>query len=330
MPPRKIKPGFSLAKVYCDLFMLRDAARMVRQKPYDLIHAVEEASFIAMVLSRFFHIPYVFDMDSSVATQMLDRFRWLRPASSLLRWLEAVPMKRAIAIVPMCEDLAIQARRHCTGFVHVLKDVSLIEEAGADSGEDLRKELHIDGPMLLYVGNLETYQGIDLLLESFARLTKKQSAVNLVVIGGSNQDIDKYRRKSRELGIDDQTYFVGPRPVVDLGSYLRQADVLVSPRTQGTNTPMKIYSYLDSGVPVVATALPTHTQVMTRDEAVLSPVDAEEMAARISDLLDDSQERNRLAANAKCLIAREHSWTAFRENVDLIFNRLERRVEVSG
>jgi glycosyltransferase involved in cell wall biosynthesis len=228
----------------------------------------------------------------------------------------------------MCEDLAVQARRHCPGFVHVLKDVSLIEGSGTDTEEDLRKALQIDGPMLMYIGNLETYQGIDLLLESFAKLLATQSSANLVIIGGSIPDIDKYRRKSRELDIASQTHFVGPRPVADLGYYLKQADILVSPRTQGTNTPMKIYSYLDSGVPVVATALPTHTQVMTEEEAILTPVDSAEMAQRISRLLDDERERERIAANAKRLIAREHSWTAFRENVDRIFDRLEGRIDV--
>ena len=43
---------------------------------------------------------------------------------------------------------------------------------------------------------------------------------------------------------------------------LLAADVLVSPRLKGLNTPMKIYSYLDSGSAVLATRLRTHTQVL--------------------------------------------------------------------
>ena len=100
--PDSIKPGFSMKKIYCDIFLFRDAIKKMRENDYDMIHAVEEASFIAMILGRIFSVPYVFDMDSSMASQMLDKFSWLRPVGGLLRWLESLPIRRAIAAVPMC------------------------------------------------------------------------------------------------------------------------------------------------------------------------------------------------------------------------------------
>ena len=330
LAPASIKPGFSLKKVYCDLFLARDAFRMMRAKRYDLIHAVEEASFIAIVLRRVFRVPYVFDMDSSMASQILEKFWWVRPFGGLLRWFETLPMRRAIAVVPMCEDLAINARQYCRGIVHVLKDVSLIADSAEIVSENLRRDFEIDGPLLMYVGNLESYQGIDLLLDSFSILRETHPNAALIIIGGSEQDIDKYRNKACDLGIDAQVHLVGPRPVAALGSYLRQADLLISPRIQGTNTPMKIYSYLDSGVAVVATALPTHTQVMTDNEAALTVAEPTVMAATIAGLLDDPAECQRLARNAQSLIRREHSWASFRENVNWVFGELEDRLELGS
>ena len=52
------------------------------------------------------------------------------------------------------------------------------------------------------------------------------------------------------------------------------ADVLVSPRSTGTNTPLKIYQYLRSGRPIVATRLVTHTQVLNDEVAVSDAGDA--------------------------------------------------------
>ena len=91
---------------------------------------------------------------------------------------------------------------------------------------------------------------------------------------------------------------------------------------------MKVYSYLDSGVAVVATALPTHTQVMTDNEAALTPADPTVMAATIARLVDDPAERQRLARNAQSLIRREHSWASFRDNVNLVFGEIEDRLEL--
>lgn len=278
---------------------------------------------MAMLLGRIFRVPFVFDMDSSMATQMIDRFSWLRPFGWLLRWLESLPMRSAVAVVPMCEDLAVQARRYCSGIVYVLKDVSLLGQNPGSSSEDLRSHLSGNGPMLMYVGNLEEYQGIDLLLEGFAVLAKVNESAEIVVIGGKDTDIEKYREKARNLEVDKRVHFIGPRPVGNLGDYLAQSDLLISPRTQGTNTPMKIYSYLDSGVAVVATALATHTQVMTEEEAALVEPEAKALASKIQYLLENESERRRLADNARDLVRREHSWSAFRSNVDELFGELD-------
>ena len=69
---RNIRPGFSVKKVVCDVFMFVKCLGMVRRNRYDLIHAVEEAAFIAAAMQRIAGIPYVYDMDSSLAEQLVD------------------------------------------------------------------------------------------------------------------------------------------------------------------------------------------------------------------------------------------------------------------
>ena len=67
--------------------------------------------------------------------------------------------------------------------------------------------------------------------------------------------------------------------------------MLASPRIRGTNTPLKIYSYLRSGKPIVATNLITHTQVLTPDIALLVEPEAEAFAAGLARLIDDPAAR---------------------------------------
>lgn len=325
--PEAVKPGFSWKKVWCDFFLTARAVRAMRSRRYDLIHAVEEGAFIALLLGLLFRTPYVYDMDSSLAAQVLQRFPWLRPAAPLLRSMEALAMRRAIAVMPMCDALAEMARRHCRGSVHVLRDVSLITpEPSPELVEDLRLAAGARGPLVLYAGNLEPYQGIDLLLRAFARLHETWTDAVLVVIGGSTMDIERYHRDAEKLGIGARVCFLGPRPVSALGSYLRQADVLVSPRVEGDNTPLKLYSYLDSGVPVVATDMPTHRQVVSECEAALAPPEADAFAAAIRRLLDDPLEGGRLGNRARALIRRRHSFEAFHSEVERVFSELEGRL----
>ncbi|NEO71275.1 glycosyltransferase [Moorena sp. SIO3H5] len=186
----------------------------------------------------------------------------------------------------------------------------------------LRRELGIRNVLLMYVGNLETYQGIDLLLESFALTLEHTDQADLVIIGGEADDIRKYTNKAHCLGIQQHVHFLGPKPVEHLAIYLEQADILVSPRTKGKNTPMKLYSYLDSGKVLLATDLPTHTQLLNNHLALLKRPDAKAFAEGMLDLIADEKLRLKLGTAGKKLIDKRHTYAAFREKLNSLYDWL--------
>ncbi len=96
------------------------------------------------------------------------------------------------------------------------------------------------------------------------------------------------RTQAADAGIADVTIFAGEQPAGDIPAYLLAADVLVSPRSRGTNTPLKIYQYLRSGRPIVATRLLTHTQVLSDETAILTGASAGEFAAGILSAINES------------------------------------------
>jgi glycosyltransferase involved in cell wall biosynthesis len=320
--PSKIPPGFSLRKVYCDLFIGARLLRIGRRQNYDLIHAVEESSFMAWLLNIFGGPDYVVDVDSSMTDQIVNRFRILRPVAGVIRWLERLPLRRARGVLVVCEALAGPPRQLCSGETMLLPDVSL-RTMTQGPAEDLGETLGKGGPILMYVGNLEPYQGIDLLLESFAILEKQAADARLVLIGGSDESQRHYRELWTRLSGSERVRFLGPRPLEALSAYLEQADAVVSPRTEGVNTPMKVYSYMDSGRPLVATALPTHTQVLSTDEAELAPPEPQAFADAMGRVLSDPDHAQRLARNARARVARDHSPESFRSRVTGFYARLE-------
>ena len=80
--------------------------------------------------------------------------------------------------------------------------------------------------------------------------------------------------------------------------------MLVSPRSLGTNTPLKIYQYLRSGRPIVATRLLTHTQVLDDDVAILTAATPDGFAAGILAALADP-ERARAVGAARARARRD-------------------------
>jgi glycosyltransferase involved in cell wall biosynthesis len=196
--------------------------------------------------------------------------------------------------------------------------------------EPLRQRLNLKGLVILYVGNLEAYQGIDLLLESFALARQQESglAADLVIIGGQAADIEAYRDRALQLQIAATVHFLGPRPIENLAGYLQQADILVSPRIKGKNTPMKLYSYLDSGRAVLATDLPTHTQLLTDQVAYLAAPTSSAFATGLLRLIKDAALRQQLGEAGRKLIATQFSYEVYTRKVNGLFDWLAQQVEV--
>ena len=104
--------------------------------------------------------------------------------------------------------------------------------------------------------------------------------------------------------------------------YLDAASALVSPRSSGTNTPLKIYQYLRSGRPIVATRLRTHTQVLDDDSAVLVDPTADAFADGILRALNDPALAARVGARAIEVAAEKYSDEAFIEKTRRAFRLL--------
>ncbi|MEO8200882.1 MAG: glycosyltransferase family 4 protein [Gemmatimonadota bacterium] len=294
-----IRPGFSLKKVCCDAVMFAKSLRMVRRNHYDLVHAVEESVFMAAVIRRLFGIPFIYDMDSALAEQMIEKHARLEPFRRRMQAAEGQVVRGSLGVLAVCPALVSRVQNFDrTKLVACVEDASLLG-AVPPGIEVLRGALGAADPLVMYVGNLERYQGVDLLLESFATALAELPAARLVVVGGAPRDVAAYRRKAADSGLADRVHFIGPRPLEMLRGYLQQADILVSPRLMGNNTPMKIYSYLDSGVPILATRLPTHTQVLDDSIACLASASPEMFGAALVRLAQDPAYRKRLGQNAR-------------------------------
>lgn len=319
---RNIRPGFSLKKLVCDAVLVVQALRLARRKKYHLVHAVEEAAFIGLLIKRRFGIPYLYDMDSCLSQQMVEKSFLFWPLAPVLRRLEARVIRGALAVAPVCDALAEIARRHQAGKVWILRDVSLLSIVTARNGAGA-EDLHLAGIRFMYIGNLEHYQGIDLLLRAFSLFHKKCNDAILVIVGGARPDIERYQAKAIRYGIDEFVRFTGPRPLSMMAGLFRQADVLVSPRISGVNTPMKIYSYLQSGKPILATDLPTHTQVLTPDVALLVAPSARRFAEAMRRLADDPELGQLLARRAAALAEETYSLPVFERSAYELYQWLE-------
>jgi glycosyltransferase involved in cell wall biosynthesis len=166
-------------------------------------------------------------------------------------------------------------------------------------------------PLVVYTGTFEAYQGLDLLFSAMRVVVADRPDARLLLAGGHPDQVERARAEADRAGIGPATVFVGERPAGEIPSYLAAADVLVSPRSRGKNTPLKIYQYLRAGRPIVATNLLTHTQVLNPGVAELTDPTPAAFAAGILHVLQDREHALRLGAGAARLADAEYTYEAY-------------------
>lgn len=312
--------GFSMNKVWMDIALSGRLFRLAQRGRYDVIHAVEEAVFPALALQWRHGCPVIYDMDSSIPEQLDTGSGWgkwlSRPLHSAERWA----IRQSAKVVAVSEDLADRARSvRDPQDVHVLQDVPTTEMRSEPVTERLADRVPAGNLIALYVGNLEWYQGMGLLLDGLEQ-AHRDLPISVLVIGGSEADIQRYREQARERQISSKVHFLGTRPVDQLGGYLEQADILLSPRLSGGNTPMKVYSYMASGRPIIATRLKTHTQVLDDDCAFLISATGQDLADALQALVDSSELRERLGTAAQARVEQHYSLKAYRHKLAAVYD----------
>jgi glycosyltransferase involved in cell wall biosynthesis len=111
-------------------------------------------------------------------------------------------------------------------------------------------------------------------------------------------------------------------PPLEIFSYHSIADVLITTRSRGTNTPLKIYQYLRAGKPIVATEIRSHTQVLDDASAELVAPDPGQVASGVLRVLRDPDRARQLAQGAARLARERYSEEAYIESLRGLLARI--------
>jgi len=311
----RVKIGPSLAKIPLDTGLLLTTLWQLRHRGrYDVIHTHEEAGVFGWWLHRVARLPHVYDMHSDLAQQLTNfGFGRRHPLTRCAAWLERHVLGSAAGVIVICQDLADRVATYAPAKRPVLIENAPLDPPSAPGAAHAWRARFCPGaePLVLYAGTLEPYQGIPLLIEAFAQLDMPGTPPRLALVGGRDDQIEELRALASRCGVSERVSFVGRRPPGEMPACLAAADVLVSPRSGGTNTPLKIYAYLQSGRPIVATRRLTHTQVLDDDVALLTEPSAAGIADGITALLGDAALAKRLGDAARARAEERYSTRSF-------------------
>lgn len=333
---KQVKVGPSWVKPPLDLLLFFKSFLLLLRNRYDVIHSHEEAAFFAMFLGLIFRAPHLYDMHS-VLPRQLGNFKtgnwwWLVKTFELLeRWV-LTTCSAAIAIGDDLQEYVneINPDLNCVTIHNIALHV-----ADRPDDEILMKHLGVDLKRkdiqtIVYTGTFEAYQGLDLLIASAALVVKEFPGVLFILVGGKPDQIESLRLEAQAYGLDDIIYFTGTVSPEEALSYLGVASVLVSPRTDGLSVPLKIYSYLHAGKPIVATNILAHNQVLDDSVAMLVEANTEALAAGICTCLGDVEYSKRIRRNARNLAQQKYSYDGYLTKVNGVYANIPSKVSLTG
>jgi glycosyltransferase involved in cell wall biosynthesis len=196
--------------------------------------------------------------------------------------------------------------------------------------QSLREELGLSGtgPVVLYSGSFEPYQGLPELIAAIPAVRERVPGVTFVLVGADRANGLVAHEHAADLMAAGALRIIERQPRETMASYLALADVLVSPRAYGGNLPLKVFDYLAAGRPIVATDIPTHRTVLTEERAVLVAPRTDALAAGILSVLADPERAERLATAGRRYAQAHLGWSRFVDAVEDLYAEVERGARV--
>ncbi|MBI3420985.1 MAG: glycosyltransferase family 4 protein [Candidatus Sungbacteria bacterium] len=178
-------------------------------------------------------------------------------------------------------------------------DMALFDVSTTTAEARSALQLPLDRRTIVYTGSLFGWKGVDTLAQAARNLGE---AYNVVFVGGNGTDREQFRAR---YGAIPNITIVGYRPYAEIPLWQKAADVLVLPNTGKEEisrlytSPMKLFEYMASRRPIVASDIPSVTEIANTSNAVLAePDNPEALAKAIKDIFVDPCRANLLAQKA--------------------------------
>lgn len=334
---KKTDAGPSYHKLYLTLLLLMKAMQVAREVKPDVVHAHGwDSTWVAWWLWKLMGIPYVFDMQGSFSGEIAEHgyckkdglyFKFL--SSIERRTLNASPVVLTSS-TQICEQSRQRFNLRQDHIWPILDGVDTDEFSPAAFPPDpaLRQQLGLpEGKQIIvFMGLLKTYQGVDDMIEAARILVQEHGYTNAHFLVMGFPDEDLYAAKAAEQGVGEYMTFTGKIEYRETGHYMALADLAIAPKIAITEGDAKIYFYMAMGLPVVAYERPASLEILGDLGFYAKFHDPTDLARALYEALSQPDLlKARGAANRKKAVE-EYSWTAVARRIMEAYQHVQGRV----
>ena len=233
-----------------------------------------------------------------------------------INWLVKKVIRSSNHIISISPGLTQFCLKHGASHDSVTTVINAVDrkrfsKVSAISKEDcrLKTDLPLDKKILLYTGNLVDWKGVETLAAAAHYLAED---VLIVYVGRVTATM---KETLLQLGVPERMMFVSEQPYEIIPLYQKAADALLLPTSAKTErarlftSPIKLFEYLLSGVPIVATDIPSTRAILSDDTAwFAAPDDPQSLAITCEEVLMHSKADLNKKTEAANALASQNTW----------------------
>jgi len=248
------------------------------------------------------------------------------------RALESWAFKRVGHVFTICEGLRrdIVARGIPEQKVTVIPNAVDVQgfQLSGEPDSVLKRKLGLDGKTVLgFVGSFYAYEGLDLLLEAFARLQAQRQDLRVLLVGGGPQEAN-LKAQAERLRIADKVVFAGRVPNAEVSRYYDLIDLLVYPRHSmrltELVTPLKPLEAMAQGRIFMASDVGGHKELIRDGETgrLFAAGKVDSLVTTVGEMLDHREQWPAMRAAGRRFVEQVRNWKNSVANYDSIYRRL--------
>jgi len=323
---KKLGAGPSAHKFYLDILLFLKSLRVALKIRPDIIHGhLHEGALLGFVVGKIIKRPLLFDYQGSLTSEM-KAHNFIKDKSWLFWFfyrIEKIINNLANSVVTQSEEMV----NELIDKFKVKKEKVFLTMDGVNTDEfkpgyrvnDLRKKLglSLNKKIVVYLGLLTKYQGVDCLIKAIPYVLDEMPDVHFLIMGYPNEIF--YQNMAKKYGVASQVTFTGRINYQEAPRYLCLADLAIAPKIAQTEADGKIYNYMASQLPIIASDRPVSKQILGEAAIYTKRDNPVSLAQGIKKLLQDEKLAKSLAAKAREKAVRDYSWDEVGRRIEKIY-----------
>jgi glycosyltransferase involved in cell wall biosynthesis len=304
--------GVPLKAIHCTIhkfgFFCPNAKKFAREivSDFDVIHVCTWYSHICMIFAQVAFekkVPFIISSWGSLlpnARKLKSSQKWVADQLYTKKILKHATGFQSVGESEREEFLKLGAKPES---IYRLDNPVELEKFEVSKRENILKKNNMqDKKFLLFLGRINEKKGIELLLESFLNILKKQNELVLVLAGSGTKEYEiKIKKKVSELGLENNVIFTGLVTENEKLELLESASLFVLTSHSDVH-PIAVQDALTMSLPVVITKACDYPEVVDYDAGIIVDEDINQITDAILEIINDKERLDVMSKNARKIV----------------------------